>query len=68
MRLTYSHKYTENASICGNIHTENLQNADKRPQDSDRSRKTSQNWVGQKKEERRKRDKMRKEAGQDLHS
>ena len=33
----------ENPSIFGTIYTENLLNADKRPQDSDRVRKTSQN-------------------------
>ena len=53
MRLTYSHKHTENASTCGTVSTEGLLNADKRPQDSDRARKTSQNWVGQKKEDRK---------------
>lgn len=41
VRLTCSHKYTENPSICGTIYPENLLNADKRPQDSDRERKTS---------------------------
>ena len=29
--------------MCGTICTENLLNADKRPQDSERARKTSQN-------------------------
>ena len=28
-KSTYSHKYIENASICGTIHTENLLNSDK---------------------------------------
>lgn len=41
--LTYSHKIIENPSMCGTICTENLLNADKRPQDSERARKTSQN-------------------------
>lgn len=57
MRLTYTHKFTENPSICGTICTDNLLNADKRSQDSYRERKTSQNWVKQKKEEK----KMRRE-------
>ena len=35
----YSQQYIENASTCGNIRRENLLNADKRPQDSDRVRK-----------------------------
>lgn len=51
MRLSYSHKYTENASTCGNIFRENLLNMDKR---LDRARKTSQNHIGQGKEERKK--------------
>ena len=59
MKLTYSHKYIKNISTCGMIHTENLLNAGKRPQDSDRARKSSQNRVEQKKIE--KREKMRKE-------
>ena len=66
MRLTYSHKYIENESTCGTIHTENLLNADKRPQDSDRARKTSQNRVGQKKEEKKREDQKR--IGRVLHS
>ena len=41
MRLTYSYKYIENTSICGTICTENLLKADKRPQNSDRARKTT---------------------------
>ena len=54
MGLTYPHKYIENAYICGTIHRENMPNAAKRSKDSDRSRKTSQNQVGQKKEEKEK--------------
>ena len=49
--LIYSHKYTENTTTCGTIHTENLQKTDKRPQDYDRTRKTLQNH---KKEEQEK--------------
>ena len=39
MKLTYSHKHIETASTCGTIHIENLLNADKRPQNSDRAGK-----------------------------
>lgn len=42
--------------------TENLLNVGKRPQDSDRAGKSSQNQE----DKRKKREKMRKEAGQDL--
>lgn len=54
MMLTYFHKYIENPFICGTTHTENLPNADKRPQDSNRGR-ISQNCIGQKKEEKKRR-------------
>lgn len=54
MKLTCSHKFIENPSICGTIWPENLLNADKRTQDSDRERDTSQNRVGQKKEGKKK--------------
>lgn len=40
MWITYSPKYTENPSVCGTILTEDQLNADKRPQDSDRARKS----------------------------
>ena len=53
----YSQQYIENASTCGNIRRENLLNADKRPQDSDRVRKNSQKQIGQKKEETERREK-----------
>ena len=52
LRLTYFYKYTENTSTCGTIHTENLLKTNKRPQDYDRTRKTSQNQIGKKKEEK----------------
>ena len=61
--LFFLHKYIENASTCGTIHTGNLLSTDKRPLDSDRARKTSPNWVGQNKKEDR--EKLRKE--EDLH-
>lgn len=50
---SYSHKFIENPFICGNIHSKNLLNSDKRPQDSYRVKKTLWNWVGIKKEEKR---------------
>ena len=45
-------------------YTENLLNADKRSQDADRARKTSRNWIGQKKtdDRKKKKKKMRKEV------
>ena len=52
IRLIYSHKYIENTTICGTLCTENLQKTEKRPQDYDRTIKTSQNQIGHKKEER----------------
>ena len=54
MKLTYSHKVTENPSKCGTICPQNLLSANKRTQDSNRERKNSQNWVGQKKKGKRK--------------
>lgn len=62
--LTHFHKYIESASTCEIIQTENLMDPNKRSQDSDRTRRTSWNWVGQK---RGKREKMRKKAGQGLY-
>ena len=52
MKLTYSNKYIENTSTFGIIHRKNLLNAGKRPQDSDKARKSLWNLIGQKKEER----------------
>ena len=37
----YYHEYIENPSICGILHTEYSLNADKSPQDSDITRKSS---------------------------
>ena len=53
VRLPYS---TDSSKIhlCGTICPENLLNANKRTQDSDREQQISQNWVGQKKEEEKK--------------
>lgn len=41
VRITYSHKYNENASTFGTICAENLLKTDKRLQDYDRAGKTS---------------------------
>ena len=69
VRLIYSHKYVENTTICRTNCRENLWKTDKRPQDYDRTRKTLQNQIGYKKEERRKREKEAKEkTRQDLLS
>ena len=61
VKLTYFYKYIENPFICGIIYPDNLLNADRRPQNSERERKSPQNWVGQKKEEKR-----RNKVGQDM--
>ena len=53
MRFAYSHKYTEIPSICGTIHRENFLNADKRPQDSDRTRKLHKTEQDRRKKERK---------------
>ena len=42
----------DNPSTCGTLCPEILLNADKKIQDSNRKRKTSWNWVGQKEEEK----------------
>ena len=57
MELTSSHKYIKNTSTCGTLLTEHLLNAGRRPQTSERARKSPCNWVGQKKEEKLKREK-----------
>lgn len=64
MKFTYSHKYIGNPSTCGTVGTEYLLNADTRLQDSERAREPSQNWVGQKKQDK---GRQRNEEGQDLH-
>ena len=53
VRLTYSHRSIKNTFICGTTFPENLLKADQRTQDSNRERKSSQNWIGQKKEKNR---------------
>ena len=47
------HKYIRNTSTCGTTPTEHLLNASKRPQTSQKARKSSHAWVGQKKKEKR---------------
>ena len=64
VKLTFSHKYIKNTSTCLIILTEYLLNAGRRPQTSERARKSLHNWVGQKKKEREKGIWM---AGWDLH-
>ena len=43
MELTFSHKYTKNTSTCGMILTEHLLKHGRRPQASERTRKSSCN-------------------------
>ena len=45
MRLTYSHRHTENATTHGTLCTENVPKTDKGPQDYDRAKKLLQNQV-----------------------
>ena len=56
--------YTRNTSISETILTEHLLHARRRPQTSGRARKPPHNQAGQKKKEKKKRD--RKESGLDL--
>lgn len=49
VKLTSSHKYVKNTITRGMILQEYLLNTGKRPQTSKRARKSSYNWVGQKK-------------------
>ena len=60
MKLTLSHKYSKNTSTSGVILTEYLLDAGRRPQTSEKARKSQRNWV------RKKKKKERKELGQDL--
>ena len=48
------HKYIRNTSTCGTTPTEYLLNAGRRPQTSQKARKSPRTWVGQKKKERQK--------------
>ena len=43
------HKYIKNTSTCGTTPTEHLLNAGRRPQTSQKTRKSPRTWVGQKK-------------------
>ena len=42
------HKYIRNTSTCGTPPTEHLLNAGRRPQTSQKTRKSPRSWVGQK--------------------
>ena len=55
------HKYIKNTSTCGTTLTEHLLNAGRRPQISQKARKSPRTWVGKKKKEKKKknRDKRR---------
>ena len=57
------HKYIKNTSTCGTTPTEHLMNAARRPQTSQKARKSPRTWVGQKKKEKTE----TKQQGQDLH-
>ena len=46
------HKYIKNTSTCGTTPTEHLVNADRRPQTSQKARKSAHTWVGQKQKEK----------------
>ena len=46
------HKYIKNTSACGTTPTEHLLNAGRRPQTSQKGRKSPRTWVGQKKKEK----------------
>ena len=41
------HKYIKNTSTCGTTPTEHLLNAGRKPQTSQKARKSSRTWVGQ---------------------
>ena len=63
MRFIYSHKYIENFIYMWTYSYRNFLNDDKSPYDSDRVRKASQTWVGQKKEEKGREEKKGKGTG-----
>ena len=46
------HKYIKNTATCGTTSTEHLLNAGRRPQTSQKARKSPRTWVGQKKKEK----------------
>ena len=57
------HKYIKNTSTCGTTPTEHLLNAGRRPQTSQKARKSPRTWVRQKRKEKTE----TKEQGWDLH-
>ena len=57
------HKYIKTTSTCRTIPTEHLLNAGRRPQTSQKARKSPQTWVGQKKKGKTE----TKEKGWNLH-
>ena len=57
------HKYIGNTCTCGTTPTEQLLNAGRRPQTSQKARNSPCTWVGQKKKEKTE----TKEQGWDLH-
>ena len=52
------HKYIINTATCGTTPTEHLLNAGRRPQTSQKARNTPRTWVGQKKKEKKQRQKV----------
>ena len=61
MKLT-SFQVHQNTSTCARILTEYLRNTGRRPQTSERARKSPWNCVGQKKKQEKKRERERKES------
>ena len=53
-RSPSSYKYIRNTSTCGTTPTEHILNAGRRPQNSQKARKSPWTWVGQKKKQRQK--------------
>ena len=54
-----SHKYIRNTSTCGTTPTEHLLKAGRRPQTSQKARKSPLTWLGQKKKRKKQRQKNR---------
>ena len=48
----FPHKYIKNTPTCGTTPTEHLLNAGRRPQTSQKARNSPRTWVGQKKKEK----------------
>ena len=53
------HKYIKNTSTCGTTPTEHLLNTGRRPQTSQKARKSPHTWVGQKKKKKKQRQRNR---------